>query len=530
MAVRHLALNADLNYGKKAIKLALGDLTEGTFDSPLGKVKEAVSKSLYNVGELHEQAVASEEATSQDDTKFVVADAGDTNSMLESGELVSDEETTAPPVAHSESLANMVEKKDSSVPDDAADDIELPELVANDKKVEGNGNGDDDSQSPVTIEVKKTDASEIALLGSAVNFAIKSDALHGGPDRASAFTAIQAQLPKYPMVTMETQNSEQIPLWKLKNPKLLPIYLGVSDEDWESVTDRDKVAEMKFFCETNAGKDFRNVDRIILDQQLKAAVVLSFYVTALFDFAEYTTLGIIAKNRIRQGIYFGIIQKMVKQLKLKWEEFFRENFNPKTFTAINEAIWIARIPNIIGYSFLGWERMKRLKSAFKEKYKDGLHPVMQCLSAIQQFHNFENEDSLQNFIDEVDAVIGIAEIKKAEKEEGLQLGVPDALVLNLVSHGIKINDTLIDRMFQTKETNGDMNLLLDRTIINNGQSQSRRHKATKKALTIQKATGYLGAYIQYIKDNNCSDEIPEDGFSLLEQQVIEIGILKASNQ
>jgi hypothetical protein len=85
--------------------------------------------------------------------------------------------------------------------------------------------------------------------------------------------------------------------------------------------------------------------------------------------------GTITKYRIRGGYLFNATKELVRAAGYEWVTWFKKNFGGREFRTVQDYMRLAKIPGIIGYAFLGKERLIQVAIYLKEFGGNTVDPV-----------------------------------------------------------------------------------------------------------------------------------------------------------
>lgn len=158
-------------------------------------------------------------------------------------------------------------------------------------------------------------------------------------------------------VTEAPRNNEEINMGSFKdNPKVVQVYLGVSDDKGELLGNTDLEQQVKEFCErySKPVEDTKENH----EKALAAATIMLIAYTQQLNMVDSRLSGTIAKYRIRQGIMLNILKRLVKGvLELKWTKWFKANFDGRQFRTAQVCMQVAQNARVIGHAFLGMDRL-----------------------------------------------------------------------------------------------------------------------------------------------------------------------------
>ena len=184
-------------------------------------------------------------------------------------------------------------------------------------------------------------------------------------------TKTATKLPKG--VTLKPRSEEEMHLKLIKSkPSLVKSYLEVSDDLGGLL--RSKRLEKKVIDACEKYKDIKKKDLNDPGKVLSELKNLVTVYTRQINFRESTLDGTICKYRIRQGMIFLIMKKVVKVAKLNWSEWFEQNFSGSQFRSAQDAMRLARANGIIKYAVFGKFRLLEILRQI-EDYESKEDPV-----------------------------------------------------------------------------------------------------------------------------------------------------------
>jgi len=273
-------------------------------------------------------------------------------------------------------------------------------------------------------------------------------------------SSTETQLPEG--VDEEPRNEEEMHMKYIKHaPSLIDVYLPVSNDKGYLLGDEKLEMDVKSFIKMYKGKEIEEVDN--------PAVVLSklrsfykIYCEGL-ERAENITDGIQTKSGIRRGELLNIEKTLLKQKSKQWVVHYEETYGKSGLRTAQDHMALAKIPNIIRYSFLGKERLMECLRAIKalgimhddpnddpmavffEQYKIAFNPA-----------NSQNKETMQDLKLGIDAAVAITRIKKAEEKKETELGVGPDYVKKMIADGTTVNNAFINDLFIIKEEDRDV--------------------------------------------------------------------------
>ena len=120
---------------------------------------------------------------------------------------------------------------------------------------------------------------------------------------------------------------------------------------------------------------------------------------------------------------------------------------------------LAKIPNIIRYSFIGKERCMECLRAIKTLDIKGDDPIAVFFEQYRIAFNTEdsqNKETLQDLKLGIDCAIAITRIKKAEQKKEIELGIDLDYIGKLIEKRIAVNNAFIKDLFIIKGEDRDI--------------------------------------------------------------------------
>jgi hypothetical protein len=265
-------------------------------------------------------------------------------------------------------------------------------------------------------------------------------------------------------VTEEPRNDEEMHLKNIKHDAaLIRTYLKVSDDYGELLGDKDLEAEVIECC-----KQYMTVKPKVIKEPeavLQQLIDLSNRYVRRVNNAENISIGISTKYRIREGMLFNI-QKMIvkKALKLKWREWFNENYEKSLLRSVQDYMRLAKIPGVIKYAVFGKEQLLEILRQIGKP--EGDDPIGDYLANRGIEFDPEAEFDVAELKTQTDIAITREKLNNEDLEE-----VADEKVEALVRNGIYLSRGNLNNIKLVKETNGDLVRYIDRIIATGGKAE-----------------------------------------------------------
>jgi hypothetical protein len=265
-------------------------------------------------------------------------------------------------------------------------------------------------------------------------------------------------------VTAEPRNEEEAHLDKFgKDPEMIRTYLKVSDDYGELLGDKDLETEVIDCCKQYIDVKPKDIEEP--ETKLQQLVDLSNRYVRRVNNAENISIGINTKYRIREGMLFNI-QKMIvrKVLKLKWGEWFNENYEKSLLRSVQDYMRLAKIPGVIKYAVFGKEQLLEIDRQIDNP--EGDDPIGDFLASKGIEFDPEAEIDVAELKVKTDIAITREKLDNAELEE-----VADDKVEALAKKGIHLTKGHLRNLSLTKDTSGDLPGYIDRIIESDGKPE-----------------------------------------------------------
>jgi len=265
-------------------------------------------------------------------------------------------------------------------------------------------------------------------------------------------------------VTDEPRNDEEMHLKNIKHdPALIRTYLKVSDDYGELLGDKDLEAEVIECCKQYMTVKPRGIKEP--EAVLQQLIDLSNRYVRRVNNAEKISIGISAKYRIREGMLFNIQKMIVKKvLKLKWSEWFNENYEKSLLRSVQDYMRLAKIPGAIKYAVFGKEQLLEILRQIGKP--EGDDPIGEFLAN----KGIEYDPETEVDVAELKIRTDIAITREKLDTEGLE-EVADNKVEALVRDGIHLSRAHLKNIKLVKETNGDLAGYVDKIIATGGKPE-----------------------------------------------------------
>ncbi len=316
-------------------------------------------------------------------------------------------------------------------------------------------------------------------------------------------------------VTLEPRNPEEMDITPIQDSKtMLDVYLNVSDDSGQMHGDLELE---KAIMEFNLRHMNISVATIVDAKKLleESTELINRYAPVLGR-SSHIAAGIMTKYAIRLGMVFNIQKIATRKLCLHWTDWFKKNHPLMSLRSAQDYMALARVPGIIKYAFLGKERLLEILRGINDL--KGEDPFQKYIEnrGITFNHEQLTYDGIKDIKKDVDAVIALSKIEKAEQEKNIKLDVNENIVKTLINMGIEFNNALIEKLFLLREytPDCDVNQYLVDVIQKKGPENSSIDK-DKKIRNIPKLIGMLKSTIKFITDetdyrNHINDSMLEE--------------------
>jgi len=324
-----------------------------------------------------------------------------------------------------------------------------------------------------------------------------------------------SQLPEN--VTEKPRSKEEMNLKPIKkSPKAVRAYLQVSDDQGELLGSKIMERKIKQFCdqyENVKASEIKNLEEVI--QEVKDLATLY---TLQINTVENSINGTITKYRIRQGMLFIIMKKLVKKNKGNWIEWFKTNFDGREFRSVQDYMKLARTPGIIRYAFLGKERLLQILRQLTDEDKGQEDPVGAFLGRNVIDFNPEEELDAHELRVETDVAINYQKLL----DEGIT-EIPKELIDVLVRNGKDLEAKHIINIKAAKEVDQDHLVEYMKEIIAGDGRVEPVMTPDRKAEGFKKtANRFLKAIENALEDGDYLGQFDQESFNGLKEKVLEL--------
>jgi len=335
-----------------------------------------------------------------------------------------------------------------------------------------------------------------------------------------------------PNVTMDPQTKEQLDLNLMEDPVAVSIIsVPTDDDEGEFLEDPEAVKALREFIDENKSKD---VEALKDAELLKIGTEIASSFNKKISLKEALTLAALTKNSILYGMSLIILKDCIKATGQNWIYYYKNHFIPSTYSSAIKYMKLARIPNIIRYSFLGLERLEKIHTAIKEDYdmadSDPYGEFFNDSSILIDFHDCD----LENFKYDIDAAVAntrinnfFKEMNKDISDENQVKNVVDAgLIEDLIRKDKKIEAGLMMDLFLYTKGGANPNVLLEESLKGDRTTLKLIKKDLTAAKTIEgfpKLISELKSKVKYLTDNKALvKEITQEHVADLEAQVFDL--------
>jgi hypothetical protein len=302
-------------------------------------------------------------------------------------------------------------------------------------------------------------------------------------DKKAGKSKVRQALPKD--VTEEPRTPEEMHLKHIRQwPDAVKVYLQVSDDNGEVL--RNKVLERQItqFCEQYSDPKAKIDDPekiTALGKELATRYILRV------NMVESGLIGTTTKYRIRGGMVFNILQRMIKAAKGPvWTKWFKANFDPREFRSVQDYMRLANIPGIIKYAVFGKERLLQIDRQLSAADLKTDDPIGAFLARKSVNFNPAQEIDAQELRIETDIAISHEKLLGAGITE-----ITRELVEVLVRNGKEVESAHVNELKVTKDAKDDIVARFQEILASDGK--------VKPVMTPErKATGFKRKSDQFI--------------------------------
>lgn len=334
------------------------------------------------------------------------------------------------------------------------------------------------------------------------------------PNRDEIEKAIQEELG--PNVTLDPQDEEHLDLNIMKDPVAISKSSVPTDNDeGEFLGDTDAVSELRAFIEVNKDKEG---DDLKDDELLKAGTEVASRFNKKLSHKEMRTLAVLTKYNLLYGRALIILKDAVKETGQNWIYYYKQHFIPSTYSSTIKYMKLAKIPNVIRYSFFGMQRLEKIYTAIKDDYDmDEGDPIGEFLK--ENSINIDlHDDQIENFKYEIDSAIAKTRVDKFFNDENKDLP-EDKVVKNTIDPDLvdqvirkdkKIQEGLMKNLYLFAKGGSDPNVLLEDEIKGAASKSAKKNKT--KLTDIQTIEGFpkiiseLRSKVAYLTKNKALRE------------------------
>ena len=316
-----------------------------------------------------------------------------------------------------------------------------------------------------------------------------------------------------PGVTEEPQDPEHMDLRRVQGyPKWVKAYLNVSDDEGHLHGNLDLEKEVKTLCEDLESMDLdMEEDPDLWVNKIKD---LTLRYNSTINMRENTCAGVFTTYRIRLGKLFNFQKELVKnRLKLKWTEWFPENYPTISLRSAQEYMKIAEYPGAIRYAVFGKQRLLQITRQIGKP--EGDDPFGKFL----EDNGIDFNPEVDSHNEELNKVTDIAIARQKLNREGLE-EVNDDKVEELVRKGIELNPNRVNELKLVQAIPEDLTEYVDR-LIETGGKVDRIMTPERKAGSFKKTLDrFLDETDNAIEDDEYLSEVNLELWSQLKEKVL----------
>ena len=281
-------------------------------------------------------------------------------------------------------------------------------------------------------------------------------------------------------------------------------------ENKEKVSDDEKFEkEVLEFCKIYQNKKLSKI--VNREQVFKKAKDFVFQYQAKANNADSFISGEITHYRIRQGLLFSIIKKLVKKVeKRNWKEWFYECFEKSEFRSAQDYMKLAKTPNVFQYAVFGRERLLAILRTMESS--DGDDPIGAFLTDNELQFNPDEKTDLHDLKFNTDVAINYRKLQDAGFTE-----ITKEKVEELVEKRRGIKARHINELKLAQENGRDVNDYMDEILRNNGKAVPIM-TAERKSENLKNMTDrYINNIRKALEDTEYLGGINSDTLAILRQ-------------
>ncbi len=313
------------------------------------------------------------------------------------------------------------------------------------------------------------------------------------------------------------RNPEEMHLKHIRNwPNAVKVYLQVSDDEGEVLGSKVLERKVKQFCDQYANPkadDIKDLAKVI-----EEAKDLATDYTLQINMVESGLTGAITKYRIRQGMVFNILKRMVKATKgPKWIEWFKANFDPREFRSVQDYMRLARTPGIIRYAVLGKERLIQIHRQLNDSDKRAEDPVGAFCERNGVDFNPTEELDAQELRIETDIAINFQKLLDAGIDD-----IPKVMVDALIRNGKELESTHIRELKVTKEDGKGLVKRFEELIASDGRVPPNMTPARKAEGFKRTTDRFLKAIDNALEDADYRGQVDAEIIASLKEKLLQL--------
>ena len=336
-------------------------------------------------------------------------------------------------------------------------------------------------------------------------------------------------------VTLAPQNANQADLRLIQNGvEVSHISVPVDDDTGQYIDDQDKFKQVQNFIASN--KDKKD-DELKNNELLESGTQLALDFDTKVGLQAAISLGTINKYRLMLGELLNILKASFEAIKAddknaSWMKYHAASNFKFSLSSAEKYMKLAAIPNIIGWAFLGLERLEAINTVIKDTtYMKMTDPVAGFFRDSDIEIEFYQED-LDNWRDAID--IAVADNKIRMHFEAKSEDLPDGkkvedtvdrnLVKELIEGGIECKGGTIADLFLWAKGGSDPDVILSDLIMNGGKKHSKgvgdSLMGIKTLAGLPKITSQLQSKVNVLKKNSALlARVRREHITALQEQV-----------
>jgi len=315
-------------------------------------------------------------------------------------------------------------------------------------------------------------------------------------------------------VTEAPRSPEEMHLKHIRKwPNAVKSYLRVSDDHGELLGSKIRERKAKRFCDKYANTkaaDIKDLAKVIAE-----AKDLAIKYILQINMVESGLAGTICKYRLRGGMVFNIIKKLVKEkYGPVWKEWFAVNFDGREFRTVQDYMRLAKLSGIIRYAVFGKERLIQIDKQLSKAEKKTADPIGDFIRRNGINFNPEEEIDAQELRIETDIAINLQKLIGAGITE-----ITKDRVETLVHNGREVEPAHIRELKVAKDAGLDVVARFEEILASDGKPEPFMTPERKSEGFKKKTDQFIKAMESAISDAEYLGQVNADTIVNLKEKL-----------